>query len=539
MYKLMIVDDEALVREAIREQMNWHDLGFMCIADCEDGEEALETMKREAPDVVLTDIYMPFMDGLELTRQISVIYPDTKIVILTGFDDFEYAQQAIKLKAYDFILKPFTSEELGVVLLKLKKDMDMEAKKKQDYERLKRQLFESLPLLRERFLERMVTSPMPKKELIERCKYFNMEWDGPSMELLAFDIDEFVSNQPMTQNDQELLRFALFNIVQEMLASRTGTAVFRDRDDHVLAILSGKDEERIQEDALHAAEEIRKAASLYLPITISVGISRIFHYSDSIHLARQSALSALDYRFVIGNNEVISITDMERRERPALFFVIEWEKEIITKLKTATETEMDEFVERLFAEFREHLFPVDACYLFIQRIALSLVHTVYEMGGEISKVNGDPMNPLTEIDKFATLSEIKHWMKDLCRKAVSTIRGVREDYNLLQLSKAETFIKQQYMDPMLVLNSVCKHVSMSTSYFSTLFKNRTGKTFIEYVTQERMEKAKELLKLTKKKSSEIAYEVGYNDPHYFSAAFKKQTGETPTDYRRKMTIGNV
>lgn len=164
MYKLLIVDDEALVREAIREQMNWHELGFECIGDCEDGLEALQFIKRRQPDVVLVDIGMPFMNGIELARELTAQYPSVKVVILTGYEDFEFAQQALKLKVEDYILKPITSEELANVLCKLKGDMDAVKKQKQDYESLKHQMRKSWPLLKERFLERLVSSPMTQSQ---------------------------------------------------------------------------------------------------------------------------------------------------------------------------------------------------------------------------------------------------------------------------------------------------------------------------------------------------------------------------------------
>jgi two-component system response regulator YesN len=533
------VDDEALVREAIKEQMNWEELGYECIGDCEDGVEALEFIKRERPDVVLTDIGMPFMNGMELTHELSINYPTVKVIILTGYDDFDFAQQALKLQAADYILKPVTAAELETVLRKLSNVMDIDSRQKQDYEQLKRQLTESLPLLRERFLERLVTSPMTEKQLKESCSYFKIKWDGSWLIELAIDVDEFALSLPSTLSDQELIRFAVYNITQEITAKYTGTVIFRDRENRVLVLLSGDDSEDLHEFAMLVADEIHSAVSSYLPIKISIGIGHTCRLLDNVPFVHQSALSALDYRYVIGTHAIIRISDMEQRKRPELLSVVTWESELITKLKTGTPQEMDEWIIKLFTTFREHVFPIDVCYIYLQRIVLTMMHTLYEVDSNISQVFGEAKNPITEINLFATLDEIEVWMKELCGKAVSVIKGKREDQSMLQVAKAMEYVRQHYMDPELSLKTVCKHVSMSSSYFSSIFKHNRGRTFVEFVTHERMEKAKELLNLSSMKSYEIAYAVGYSDPHYFSGAFKKHTGDTPTDYRNKMTTGKV
>ncbi|MFC4101592.1 response regulator [Paenibacillus xanthanilyticus] len=534
MYKLIIVDDEALVREAIREQMDWASLGFECVADYEDGEEALEHIGEQAPDVVLTDICMPFMDGLALTRELAARHPETKVLILTGFDEFDYARQAVELQAFDFILKPVTCAELTRVLFRLKDELDKDRARKDDYERLRKEMSESLPVLRERFLERLVTSRLPEREIAERCAYFDLSWNGAWMAAALFDLEALGEEARVTVRDEELLRFALYNIAQELLSHRRGAAVFRDRNNHVLALLSGEDPDALQEAAAAAAAELQLAADRYLPVRISAGIGRSIHGLASAHLVYDSALSALDYRFVLGRGSIIRLTDMEQRSQPAFASTLAWEKELIGKLKTASPIETDEVVARLFAAFRAQAFTAEACRIYAQRIALAMAQTVYEMDGASDILLGDAETPLFAPSTFGSLGEMEQWMKGLCRQAARLISGAREDFGASQVAKAKAFVDARYADPELSLGSVCRHVAMSASYFSTLFKSHAGHTFVEYLTRVRMEQAKALLKLTGKKSSEIAYEVGYADPHYFSGAFKRHTGMTPTEYRQRL-----
>ncbi|QJD82222.1 response regulator [Cohnella herbarum] len=539
MYKLLIVDDEALVREAIIEKMDWEQLGFVCIGDCEDGLEALKFIERETPDVVLTDIGMPFMNGLELTSELAKRYPDVKVIILTGYDDFDFAQQALKLQAVDYILKPITASELEAIIRKLAQELDLERRQVQDYEQLKRQLTANLPLLKERFLERLVTARMTEKQIETSSEYFHIQWNGSLLTELVIDVDEFEWTLPSTLSDQELIRFAVYNIAQEITSKYEGTEIFRDRENRVIVLVSGNTDDELQELTMQAAEEIHLAVTSYLPIKISIGIGRSCTVKDDVSLVHQSALSALDYRYVIGANEIIRITDMEQRERPELLSVVAWDGELITKLKTGTPQEMDDWIRKLFTTFREHVYPIDICYIYLQRILLTMMHTLYEVNSQATSVFGEGVNPVTDINRMTNLDEMEVWMRDLCGNAVSMIRSTREDQSANQIAKAMEYVKINYTDPELSLKSVAQHVALSSSYFSSMFKTYNGRSFVEFVTHIRMEKAKELLSLSAMKSYEIAYAVGYSDPHYFSGTFKKHTGDTPTEYRNKLTTGKA
>lgn len=533
MYKLLIVDDEALVREAIQEQMHWERMGFVCIGACEDGVEALALMDRDLPDVVLTDIGMPFMNGIELTQELSIRYPDVKVIMLTGYDNFEYARQAVKMHVADYVMKPITVAEMETIMKRVRELLDKEQTHKRDYEQLKRQLNENMPLLRERFLERMVTSSMAAKQIQEGCSYYNIHWRGSWFIELAIDVDELILKQP-SSSDEELFRFAIYNIAQEVMKPYCGVETFRDRESRVLIVMSSGEQDHLMEMAGRAAEEIHRAITDYLPLKCSIGIGHACRDEDNIGFIHRTALSALDYRFVLGSHTIIRITDMEQYMRPQLLSVVVWENELITRLKTGAPQEMEEWIDRLIATFREHRFPIDVCVIYLQRFVLSLMHTLYVMGSDIDNAFEGAANPIDEIKQLGTLTEMEQWIRSLCNQAITLIRSTREDHSMMQVGKAMAYLKKHYMDPELSLKAVCSHVSISASYFSTMFKAVTGKTFVEQMIEVRMEKAKELLKMTEMRSYEIAYAVGYKDPQYFSSAFKKYVGCTPKDFRSKM-----
>ncbi|MFD0716615.1 response regulator [Paenibacillus sp. GCM10027626] len=535
MYDIIIVDDEAVIREAILELIDWNSHGFNCVAHCENGIEALELAVKLRPAVVLTDISMPFMDGLEMARRLAEEHPRCRIVFLTGYDDFEYARQAVKLKADDYMMKPITAAELRALLDKIRNELDEERSRLEDMGRLRRQLNESLPLLRERFLERLATSGMSKEEADERLAYFDIGISGTDYIVLAIDPDHFRVHD--NADDHELLRFAVYNIVQELAHRQAQSAVFRSREERVMTIVSGVDAggSGLEERAQQLAEEIREAAETYLDITVTVGIGR--KVGDLRELGRSSrdAVTALDYRLLLGNNRVISISDMEGRESARTVDTARWEKKLISGIRTGTEEEVETAISEIFCHL-QHVFPaIDRCYIQIQKIILALIQTVVELGGSEADAFGPQANPLTDIYAFTKLGDIEDWLKAASRSAIRSVAAARTDYSHMQMLQAETYIREHYDDPDLSLKMICQHLHMSASYFSLMFKQHTGQTFVEFLTAHRIGKARELLKFSDLKTYEIAEKVGYRDPHYFSMLFKKTTGQTPKEHRQKVT----
>ncbi|HHV98398.1 MAG TPA: response regulator [Clostridiaceae bacterium] len=533
MYKILIVDDEPVVRNGIKNTIDWNKAGFEFVGDCENGREAIEAVDALQPDVVLTDIYMPFVDGLELARYISEKFPHIKVIILTGYDDFEYAQQAVKLKVYDFLLKPITANELRKILEKVKNDLDIEAKKAEELNKLKLQLRESMPILRERFLERLVSGHLRAGELDEKLNLFGINFSGSEFISLVVDVDEYGKLGKMQEKaEDELLLFAVFNISEEIVSREKRGIVFQNRNNNIVIILSGKTPLSVKETAIRLADEIRQSVEKFLGFTITIGIGVVCSSLMDINRSYKGALSALDYRFVLGKNKVINITDMEHNNTEFSLHKMQWEKKIISLLKIGTSQEIDEAVETLIKDLKASLMPVRRCYIYIQQVITSVINTIDELGIDENEVF-DGINPFTEVYKFKTLDEMSTWLKKLCSKAAKAILDQRSDYSKVQVERAIEYIRQNYNDTEISLNSVCKHLFISVSYFSLIFKNNTGKTFIEYLTSVRIEKAMELLRTTNLRSYEISKKVGYDDPHYFSSIFKKETGMSPTEYREK------
>jgi len=419
MYKIIIVDDELEVREGIKETIDWKHHGFELIGDFKDGREAIAAMEHLKPDLVLSDICMPFMDGLELTREIKERFTNVKVMIITGYDEFEYARAALRLNADDFILKPITALELGHLLDKVRLTLDEERKKIAALQQVQIQLNQSLPLLRENMLSRMLEFPIPETKADEQLRNLGLPQIQADFIVLIIDIDNFGDRalKQLTELDKDLLRFAVFNITEELLVSEN-SIVLRTREQRIVAVLHNRLGEFLVQHAFECAERLRETVYSCLNFTVSVGIGHVVCCVEQLPESYNSAANALQYRMLLGINRVFSIHEMEK------------------------------------------------------------------------------------------------------------------DMSKLQVLRAAEYIESHYADENISLQQVCRYVHMSLSHFSLLFKQQLGMTFVEYLTQIRIEKSKQLLCHTHLKTYEIAGAVGIRDPHYFSILFKKHTGLTPREYRK-------
>jgi two-component system response regulator YesN len=536
MYKILLVDDEQIVRESIKKNIKWDELGFELVDDCSNGHEAMESVDKFIPDVVITDICMPFIDGLELTRFIVQKYPRIKVIILTGYEEFDYAQQAVKLKAYDFILKPITARELKGILIKLKNELDEENIKLQNISKIEDQIIESIPLLREHFLNRLILGNMQFDNIEKKFDYFKIHFNGRFLVVFVVDVDgngDFIAG-----TEDEIQYYAVFNICEEIVSKYSSGIAFQNNAEKTIVILSDEDSEILETKVISITEEIRQIIETHFKFTITIGIGKICNQVEALNDCYQYAVTALNHRFIQGKNHVISISNFEHQKSSVLYSRIEWDKKISEAIKSGTAEETDKIIENSISSLKTSFVSVSKCYEQVQQLFLTITDTLGQIGIDDAELSAEEFNVMPEISSFKTLSEIEEWLKKYCHKVNTFISNKRDKYLGKQAMAATEYINMHYMDEDISLNSICTYLSMSVSYFCTMFKTFTGETFIEFLTRMRMNKAKELLKTTDLKTYEIASKVGYVDAHYFGMIFKKTLKMTPTEYRERMQNEN-
>jgi two-component system, response regulator YesN len=527
MYKVVLVDDEEIVREGIRDKIPWGDLGFELIGTAENGQEAFDMIQSNQVDLLITDICMPIMDGLALTENVKNISPSIKIIILSGYDQFDYAQNAIKLGVQDYILKPITSKEMKALLSKVRKTLDEEISGKAYLENLRKQVQESLPLLKERFLNQLISFPISDEEFVRNCSYLSMKLSQPPCMVLIIDLD----SMDQGFDEIQLLQFAILNLSVEWFRGREEHIVFSNRQGQTVILLSGNNPQLIQEQAFSISKEIQEVIQDKLKTLVSIGIGSNVTEVKDIHVSYQKAFAALEYRFLLGKNQIINIADMEK-EQCAFSQPLDLEKKLLTNIKVGSIAITHELIDSIFTHLEKT--GLNRCKLYIMELLVMINKTFYELGLEHQPFWGESLGSMTEFHQYKTMNEIKNWLKVVCEDANLLITERRTSSAKLQVEQAKQYIQEYYADSSISLSSICKYLYVSVSYFSLIFKKETGETFVEFLTKFRLEKAKQLLRGTDYKTYEIAEMAGYSDPHYFSAVFKKQVGVSPKEYRSSL-----
>lgn len=524
LYKVMLVDDEEAVRQAIEKKLKWDEIGFEVIATAENGEEALELAEKLMPDVVMTDIKMPFMDGLSLCRKLKESQRDIRIVIFSGFDEFEYAREAIKLEVAEYILKPIDSEELKDVFLRIKKNLDAELDEKRNHEKLYEYYQKSLPVMKEQFMIGLIEGNLSDEQIEEMKRSYEVDLDAAYYAVAVFCAD--MGEQVM---ERSLLNISLRNIIDENIIRRVNYRSFLYLDRvAVIMLLNGTAD--LNEEILEI-DQVCKAARRVLEVNVTAGIGQAVSDLGSLALSYKGAVDAVEYRVLLEPNQAIYIRDIQPVVNSDFVLDDQDVQKVTRAVKLGKKQEVEEAVDELIAKFKNSHISLHRYQVAMMELLTELLKLGRSYHLNLEEIFGGNMDFYREMAKFESLDSLGEWLHSVCMKFRSLIRQEQTDSAKLLTEKAKQLIQENYADSKLSVEMLCQHLNVSAAYFSTVFKKETGQSFVMYLTNVRMEAALELLNNTKDKTYVIADKVGYTEPNYFSYVFRKKYGISPTKYR--------
>ncbi|MBD2870863.1 response regulator [Paenibacillus arenilitoris] len=541
MYKVLLVDDEADVRDGLVHEIDWEACGFAVAGTAENGKEAMELAERLEPDVVITDISMPFTDGLQLSEWLRVHCPLAKIVILTGYDEFDYARQAIRLSVDEYLLKPFSSDSFTELLLKIKGKIEAEVAEREDVRQLKEHYRTSLPLLRETFLASLLTRKLPRSKIEEKAKNYGLRLFGAryAVAVIALhppdeDGDAGAEHSLRNSGDLDLMLHAMLNIAKELWEQQNlGSAFIHQDGIALLAVDEHGREEAWLRGMQETLETILKSIVHYLKLPVTIGVGSIVGDLADVKDSFGDALAALDYRLVLGSGKVIFIHDVEDRSLGKLRFDELKEQALVRSLKVGTAEELGEAVDAVFCELRQSSYAYSDMQVYLLEAVTAVMRTAKDADINLDELYGTGFQPHAEIFKFSGLQEAQRWFLEFCLRVMKHISSKRQHAYKDIVEKAIRYTKEHYGDPDISIQKLCARLHISTGYFSGVFKKEVKMTFVQYLLHIRMEAAMELLRTTELKAFEIAERVGFADPNYFSFSFKKQVGVSPKEYRSR------
>lgn len=525
-YTVLLVDDEEEVIQVILKKLNWEELGFSVAGYACNGVKALEMVEEYEPDVVMTDIKMPYMNGMELAHRIKAEYPATKILIFTGFDEFEYAREAVHLEVEEYILKPVNSMEMADVFRQLKKKLDQEISEKRNVEILQKYYMESLPLLQANFYTMLIEGRVRGEELPGYLTDYRLSFHGPLYCCLVIHTS---SSQTPEGMNPLLLAISVQKQAEEHLGGKWRAKAFPYLENTVL-IAQLRRESEITE-LTDDCDRFCKYALHMVDAVVTVGVGQVCGSIHELSQSYNSARTAVSYRVIYGASRAINMKENVPQEisRSGSGDDIYLSK-LFKMIRLGSAGDIKEAVEQYlnqpsFQERTLQLYHVDVMELISALYRFAANH---EINAEAFPENMKVLYAqLLDMDTGA----LQKWLTDISLLFREELLDARNRSTKSYVSKAKEYVQNHYKDEELSLDGVCQALGVSNSYFSTVFKKKTGKSFIGYLTDYRMEQASRLLIETNDKSYIIARQVGYTDPNYFSYVFKRQFGVSPSRYR--------
>ena len=539
MLRTFLAEDEIVVRENIKKMVPWEQYGFELVGEASDGEMALPLIRKLKPDLLITDIKMPFMDGLTLCRMVRKELPHIKIEILSGYDDFNYAKEAINIGVEDYLLKPITKNAFLERLREIRSRYEHEKSQKEYYEQFHREIQEYEKNSSRDFFEGLISGTMDAGEIYGRADKLGLDIVSEAYNILLFTLDS--GNAPVGQSEtyseweaqaREKIE-ALFVDHPYALLFRSnifsyGVLVKEQRDrpgentqvcvDSIRAIL--EDSPRGQEWFIAAGEPVERLSNVKQSYhTALKTFARRYLYDG--HILAYSELNTGESGKENGEKY------LKKVDVNALDPVI-----IQKFLSSGLLEETGSFIRDYFRAIgREPMASMVFRSYVILNVRFSVLSFLKKLGYDTKLFEeGDTEDALEKGGK--SMEAAMDYAEDMLRRAISIRDENSGNKNRSILESSIGYIRDHYMDENMSLNTVAQVANISANHFSAMFSQNVGQTFIEYLTFIRMEHAKELLRCTGKRSSEIAEEVGYKDAHYFSYLFKKTQGMTPSDYRK-------
>lgn len=536
--KVFLVEDEMVIRRGIKNSIDWEKEGYIFCGEASDGELAYPMIIKEKPDILITDIRMPFMDGLELCKLVKKELPNIKILILSGYDEFDYAKEAIRLGVTEYLLKPISSGKLLEALNGVSESIRREKEDKDLVRKYMEEMRENTEHEKQKFFEQMIAGNLSMADALETGEKYEMNLSARMYNLLLFRFTLGKENR----KSRELLGEAEYAI--EKLTERLEYVFEFQRGVEGWAfLLMADNEEQMSERVKELSKDLEEIMKNYSTIAYFGGIGQPVARLRELEESFREAERALAARFTMELNQIISVEDIRMAQNVdtlddieiTSFGEIEKTRTMLEKfLNNGAEDEIDEFVDVYINELSEENLKSVLMRQYIIMDAYIVMMSFCEkfegIEGEMQAQSEELKNSMKTIQ---TLEEIKNYIRMLLKKIIGvrdTISGRRYS-DIIEIAKDQ--IRKTYMSDEISLNTIAAEVGMSPSYFSSIFSKEMGKTFVEYLTEIRMDRAKELLMCSSMKTSEIGYEVGYKDPHYFSYIFKKTQNCTPKEFRAR------
>ena len=523
-YKVLLVDDEPMILRGMEEGISWEDFGFEVIGTAANGQEAWEIIQTRRPDVLISDIRMPFMNGLELVKTLSENYIKMKVILVSGYDDFEYAQSAIRYGVSEYLLKPISMPQMEELLKKLHQEITAEIEEKNNKTYLLQMYQENLPILKERFLTELIEGRIPAEKIERRLKnlHLDFQWDNCMVAVLQLAQDE---------EDEEIKFFSISKVLHEIFEGFSPHILFRCYE-KVVIIVHVEDPGQVQ-DVLKCLNEANVLGKRFLQTSFYCGVGNLVSGIGQIGRSYKNAVIALEYSVVSEDEQLVYIQDMEDPlEEEKTYSDEQYGKELNLAIKMSERDKIISEVENIFREMERCKLNFEEYQTRVMELCFGFTKIARQYG-LVEERFSNTHRILEKIFSIHTGEQLKKWMLKYTVNLGEAVNQKRLDNNELLAQKAKEYIDKNFQNSDLSVETLCDYLHISPSHFSCIFKKIHGINFINYLTNKRIEEAIFLLKTTDYKTKVISEMVGYPESNYFSYVFKKCTSISPANFRKQ------
>ena len=530
MYKAIIVDDEDLVRQGLKKHFDWSAHNIEIVADLSDGQKAFQFVKENKIDLVLTDVLMPYMDGITLAKNLRELYPDIKIIFISGHDDIVYLKNALKVDAIDYILKSVDLDELSDTVSRVVNIINTENQSKKNIADMENLLNQSFPLLQERFFITMIRDDFESPDIMkERIAFLNIPLNDEMYYcVLVVQVKQVYSTfHVLSERERQLLSLQIQNECTEVGKQYSDTLCFENKQGEYVMILSLIEEE-YEETLLEVSENLNKRLKDGMNLPVSIGISDRFKGLENIKTSYESASNAISKRYLLDDALAISVDKYEMDES-LKEYKDNAEKKLQECLSSGNTEQVSKVLEELFTTVREKFHHDEEQNLMI---FLLLLPTRIVTDIKINK-KSDYSNQRMILDKFLCCEDFEEQcllIQKLYFEVATLMGSMSKTYSHTIINQVRKTIEEHFKEQ-ISISTLAKDVFLTPTYLCVLFKQVTGTTINDYLTLIRLEKAKKLLSDPYIKLYDVCFEVGYLSPSYFSRLFKKYIGLSPSEYR--------
>ncbi|ANE45232.1 hypothetical protein SY83_01570 [Paenibacillus swuensis] len=537
MLKLIIADDENRIRRGLRSVLPWEELGVEVAGEAGDGLEVLKLCREVQPDLLLLDIRMPMMDGLEAAIKLREEGNAVRIIFISGVEDFSYVKTALDIETEGYILKPVKIDELQSKVDQVLQKIHRERNSRDMLHNLKLQLQQNLSVMRDKFLGNLISSVyMSERDVWEKISYFSLPFrKGELAQIGVLRIDDYEQAiDKFMEENKQLLSFSVANVTEEIMNTHQAGVSLQLSENEFLLIFSHP---AYAESAyLEVCEEIRLNIKKYLKVSVSIGVGSPVQDLLTLQASYQEAGYALEHRFFTGNGSILHIKDIQLNAPGSDYPNLRpLENDIINALKLGHVHEVTAKLNEAFDYISNRPFKVE----YVQSICVELISMAYrnlqELDEQIEDVMGNRAGIIDQIYGTMHILELREFMIGTFSKAASYFSERYMQKNSKLVERIRETIQQRYMTDVSIAD-LSKEVYLSANYIGLIFKRETGETITEFLTKTRLEAAKHLLKTTDMKILEVSETVGYENPQYFSTVFKKHTGIHPQMFRKATEV---